>query len=108
MGVGVGVGRFSVLCVMRAPSRVRGPRPRRAARGITSLGVVAHVGSSSTGPAPDEPGYEQVTLEALQESLETVVDLPDSGDLVADLRVQTKGATRLLGSPTVRTRTPRR
>lgn len=42
-----------------------------------------------------------VALEALQESLATVVDFPDSGDLVADLRVQMKGVTRLLGSPTV-------
>ena len=44
-----------------------------------------------------------VALEALHDSLATVVDFPDSGDIVEDLRTQMKGVTQLLGSTEVGT-----
>lgn len=47
------------------------------------------------------PSKGAVALEALQDSLATVVDFPDSGDIVEDLRTQMKGVTELLGSTEV-------
>ena len=43
------------------------------------------------------PSKGAVVLEALDDSLATVVDFPDSGDIVEDLRVQMTGVTELLG-----------
>jgi AcrR family transcriptional regulator len=42
------------------------------------------------------PSKGAVVLEALDDSLATVVDFPDSGDIVEDLRVQMSGVTELL------------
>jgi len=47
------------------------------------------------------PSKGAVALEALDASLATVVDFPDSGDIVEDLRTQMKGVTQLLGSTEV-------
>jgi len=47
------------------------------------------------------PSKGAVALEALDDSLATVVDFPDTGDLVEDLRTQMKGVTQLLGSTEV-------
>lgn len=47
------------------------------------------------------PSRAAVALEALHESLATVVDFPDSGDLLEDLRTQMNGVTQLLGSTDV-------
>jgi AcrR family transcriptional regulator len=47
------------------------------------------------------PSKGAVVLEALHDSLEPVVDFPDTGDVVADLRTQMKGVTELLRSPEV-------
>ena len=47
------------------------------------------------------PSKGAVVLEALDESLATVVDFPDSGDIVEDLRTQMKGVTQMLGSTEV-------
>ena len=47
------------------------------------------------------PSKGAVALEALGESLATVTDFPDSGDIVEDLRTQMKGVTQLLGSTDV-------
>ncbi len=47
------------------------------------------------------PSKGAVALEALNDSLATVVDFPDSGDIVEDLRTQMKGVTQLLGSTEV-------
>ena len=47
------------------------------------------------------PSKGAVVLEALDDSLATVVDFPDTGDLVEDLRTQMKGVTQLLGSTEV-------
>jgi AcrR family transcriptional regulator len=47
------------------------------------------------------PSKGAVALEALNASLATVVDFPDSGDIVEDLRTQMQGVTRLLGSTDV-------
>ena len=47
------------------------------------------------------PSKGAVALEALDDSLATVVDFPDSGDIVEDLRTQMKGVTELLGSTEV-------
>jgi AcrR family transcriptional regulator len=44
------------------------------------------------------PSKGAVALEALNDSLAAVVDFPDSGDIVEDLRIQMKGVTQLLGS----------
>ncbi|MET0862800.1 MAG: TetR/AcrR family transcriptional regulator [Nakamurella sp.] len=44
------------------------------------------------------PSKGAVALEALNDSLASVVDFPDSGDIVEDLRTQMKGVTQLLGS----------
>ncbi|SDT42751.1 TetR/AcrR family transcriptional regulator [Microlunatus soli] len=42
------------------------------------------------------PSKGAVTLDALDESLDAVVDFPDTGDIVADLRTQMLGVSRLL------------
>ncbi|WP_028934120.1 TetR/AcrR family transcriptional regulator [Pseudonocardia spinosispora] len=47
------------------------------------------------------PSKGAVALEALDDSLSSVVSFPDSDDLVEDLRTQMKGVTRLLGSTQV-------
>lgn len=47
------------------------------------------------------PSKGAVALEALDDSLGTVVDFPDSGDVVEDLRTQMKGVMQLLGSTAV-------
>ncbi len=47
------------------------------------------------------PSKGAVVLEALDASLATVADFPDTGDIVEDLRTQMKGVTRLLGSTEV-------
>ncbi len=47
------------------------------------------------------PSKGAVALEALDDSLATVVDFPDTGDIVADLRTQMVGVTQLLGSTAV-------
>jgi AcrR family transcriptional regulator len=47
------------------------------------------------------PSKGAVVLEALDDSLASVVDFPDSGDIVEDLRVQMMGVTQLLGSTDV-------
>jgi AcrR family transcriptional regulator len=47
------------------------------------------------------PSKGAVVLEALDDSLTKVVDFPDTGDLIADLRTQMKGVTRLLGTTQV-------
>ena len=47
------------------------------------------------------PSKGAVVLEALDDSLSSVVDFPDTGDLLADLRTQMKGVTELLGSTAV-------
>ena len=47
------------------------------------------------------PSKGAVVLEALDDSLAAVVDFPDTGDIVEDLRTQMKGVTQLLGSPPV-------
>jgi AcrR family transcriptional regulator len=47
------------------------------------------------------PSKGAVVLEALNESLAAVVDFPDTGDLVEDLRTQMKGVAELLGSTEV-------
>jgi AcrR family transcriptional regulator len=47
------------------------------------------------------PSKGAVALEALNDSLATVVDFPDSGDIVEDLRTQMKGVVQLLGSTEV-------
>jgi len=47
------------------------------------------------------PSKGAVVLEALDDSLATVVDFPDSGDIIEDLRTQMKGVTQLLGSTEV-------
>jgi AcrR family transcriptional regulator len=47
------------------------------------------------------PSKGAVVLEALDASLQAVVDFPDSGDIVEDLRTQMKGVTQLLGSTDV-------
>lgn len=47
------------------------------------------------------PSKGAVVLEALDSGLATVVDFPDSGDIVADLRAQLLGVTRLLGGTEV-------
>lgn len=47
------------------------------------------------------PSKGAVALESLNDSLATVVDFPDSGDIVEDLRTQMKGVTQLLGSTEV-------
>jgi AcrR family transcriptional regulator len=44
------------------------------------------------------PSKGAVVLEALDDSLATVVDFPDTGDIVEDLRTQMHGVTQLLGS----------
>ena len=44
------------------------------------------------------PSKGAVALEALNDSLSAVVDFPDTGDIVEDLRTQMKGVTQLLGS----------
>lgn len=44
------------------------------------------------------PSKGAVVLEALDDSLEAVVDFPDTGDIVEDLRTQMTGVTQLLGS----------
>lgn len=44
------------------------------------------------------PSKGAVALEALGDSLATVVDFQDSGDIVEDLRHHMQGVTRLLGS----------
>jgi AcrR family transcriptional regulator len=49
------------------------------------------------------PSKGAVALEALHDSLATVVDFPDSGDIVEDLRTQMEGVTQLLGSTEVGT-----
>lgn len=48
------------------------------------------------------PSKGAVVLEALNDSLATVIDFPDTGDIVEDLRAEMKGVTQLLGSPEVR------
>jgi AcrR family transcriptional regulator len=47
------------------------------------------------------PSKGAVALEALNDSLATVVEFPDSGDIVEDLRTQMYGVTQLLGSTEV-------
>jgi AcrR family transcriptional regulator len=47
------------------------------------------------------PSKGAVVLEALDDSLASVVDFPDTGDIVEDLRAQMVGVTRLLGSTEV-------
>ncbi len=47
------------------------------------------------------PSKGAVVLEALDESLGTVVDFPDTGDIVEDLRTQMKGVTQLFGATEV-------
>lgn len=47
------------------------------------------------------PSKGAVALEALDESLASVVDFPDSGHIVDDLRVQMTGVTHLLGETEV-------
>jgi AcrR family transcriptional regulator len=47
------------------------------------------------------PSKGAVVLEALDDSLLSVVDFPDTGDLVEDLRTQMKGVTQLLGTAPV-------
>ena len=47
------------------------------------------------------PSKGAVALEALDASLATVVEFPDSGDIVEDLRTQMKGVTHLFGSTEV-------
>ena len=47
------------------------------------------------------PSKGAVALEALDDSLAKVVDFPDTGDIVEDLRTQMKGVTQLLGSTKV-------
>ncbi len=47
------------------------------------------------------PSKGAVVLEALDDTLATVVDFPDTGDIVEDLRTQMKGVTKLLGSTEV-------
>jgi AcrR family transcriptional regulator len=47
------------------------------------------------------PSKGAVLLEALDDRLATVVDFPDTGDIVEDLRTQMKGVTELLGSTQV-------
>lgn len=47
------------------------------------------------------PSKGAVVLEALDDSLASVVDFPDSGDIVEDLRTQMTGVTHLLGSTAV-------
>jgi AcrR family transcriptional regulator len=44
------------------------------------------------------PSKGAVVLEALNDSLATVTDFPDSGDIVEDLRTQMTGVVKLLGS----------
>ncbi|MBJ7451256.1 MAG: TetR/AcrR family transcriptional regulator [Blastococcus sp.] len=44
------------------------------------------------------PSKGAVVLEALQDRLATVVDFPDTGDIVEDLRTQMTGVVQLLGS----------
>jgi AcrR family transcriptional regulator len=44
------------------------------------------------------PSKGAVALEALEDSLATVVDFQDSGDIVEDLRHHMQGVTKLLGS----------
>lgn len=48
------------------------------------------------------PSKGAVVLEAVADSLGAVVDFPDTGDIVEDLRTQMKGVTRWLGSTGVR------
>ena len=47
------------------------------------------------------PSKGAVALEALDDSLAAVVDFPDTGDIVEDLRTQMKGVVQLLGSTAV-------
>lgn len=47
------------------------------------------------------PSKGAVALEALADSLATVVNFPDTGDIVEDLRTQMRGVTDLLGSTAV-------
>jgi AcrR family transcriptional regulator len=47
------------------------------------------------------PSRGAVVLEALNDSLATVVAFPDTGDIVEDLRTQLRGVTQLLGSTQV-------
>lgn len=47
------------------------------------------------------PSKGAVMLEALDESLGPVVDFPDSGDIVEDLRAQMHGVTQLFGETEV-------
>lgn len=47
------------------------------------------------------PSKGAVVLEALDDSLQRVVDFPDTGDLVEDLRTQMQGVVQLLGATRV-------
>src|SRR4028118_1457668 len=47
------------------------------------------------------PSKGAVVLEALHDSLATVVDFPDTGEIVADLCTQMRGVVQLLGSTEV-------
>lgn len=47
------------------------------------------------------PSKGAIVLEALEDSLASVVDFPDTGDLIADLRTQMHGVTHLLGDTEV-------
>jgi AcrR family transcriptional regulator len=47
------------------------------------------------------PSKGAVVLEALKDSLSSVVDFPDTGDIVEDLRTQMKGVTQQLASTAV-------
>jgi AcrR family transcriptional regulator len=47
------------------------------------------------------PSKGAVVLEALDDSLSSVTDFPDTGDIVEDLRTQMQGVSHLLGSTAV-------
>lgn len=95
------------------PAR-RSDRSRRAilAATIALIGEVGYDRTSIEGIAKRAgvgkqtiyrwwPSKGAVALEALNDSLAAVVDFPDTGDIVEDLRTQMKGVTELLGSTEV-------
>jgi AcrR family transcriptional regulator len=66
--------------------------------GVSIEAIAKHAGVGKQTIYRWWPSKGAIALEALNDSLVTVTDFPDTGDIVEDLRTQMKGVTELLST----------